>query len=429
MSEYVETLLKESKNFCVLPWIHMHAWPTGKIMPCCIADSSKPVAHYAGRETIIQLMNTEDYRNMRISMLKDEAVDICKRCYDLESLGTWTMRQSHNSRADKDTIDLINDTNEDGSIDQFKMKYMDIRFSNLCNMKCRTCGPECSSLHAQEFVEKRQNKSALKAAFNMNSTMITINKDNSFFKEIKPYLNDVTEVYFAGGESLQTQEHYDSLDYWIKNNLTEQVELTYTTNLSTLKFKNKDLLSLWKKFPKIKIFASLDDNGKRAELIRKGTDWDKIEKNILMIKENVPQVEFGISPTISLYNVWTYPKFFEYLMDKKLISENIPPRVNILTHPWWASIQVMPDKIKKKIIPMYQIYRSKYSYNDHIRNSFAVIQFTIMSASPYFGEESKESKEAIKKFIEYNEELDEIRNENILETIPELIEVYEWALS
>lgn len=429
MSEYVEKLLKESKNFCILPWIHMHAWPTGKIMPCCIADSSKPVAHYAGRETVIQLMNTEAYKKMRVDMLMDEPVEACKRCYELESLGTWTMRQSHNSRVEQDTIDLVDDTNEDGSIDIFKMKYMDIRFSNLCNMKCRTCGPECSSLHAQEFVEKRKNKSALKAAFNMDSTMISINHDKKFFKELTPYLSDVKEVYFAGGESLQTQEHYDSLEYWIKNNLTDQVELTYTTNLSTLKFKNKDLLSLWVKFPKIKIYASLDDRGDRAELIRKGTDWLKIEENILLIKEKIPQVEFGITPTISLYNVWTYPKFFEYLLEKKLISENVPPRVNILTHPWWSSIQVMPDHIKKKVIPMYQIYRSKYSYNEHFRNSFALIQFTMMSASPYFGEESKESKEAVQKFIEYNEEMDEIRNENILEIIPELKEVYEWAIS
>lgn len=429
MSEYVEKLLKESKHFCILPWIHLHAWPNGKVMPCCVADSSKPVAQYTGKESIIQIMNSDEYKRMRVAMVSDEPVEACNRCYELEALGTWTMRQSHNHMKGMDSIDLVDDTNEDGSIDEFKMKYMDIRFSNLCNMKCRTCGPECSSLHAQEFVEKRKGKAALKSGFNMESTMVNINANQKFFKELRPYLADVTEVYFAGGESLQTQEHYDSLEYWIENGLTDQVELTYTTNLSTLKFKSKDLLNLWSKFSKIKIFASLDDKGDRAELIRKGTDWEKIEENIRLIKERIPHAELGITPTISLYNVWTYPKFFDYLMEKKLISENVPPRVNILTHPWSASIQVMPDKLKKKIIPMYQTYRAKYGYNEHIRNSFALIQYTMMQASPYFGEESKESKHALREFIEYNEEMDRIRNEDILKIIPELKEVYEWALS
>ena len=39
---------------------------------------------------------------------------------------------------------MLLDTQEDGGIEEFKMKYMDIRFSNLCNFKCRSCGPGCS---------------------------------------------------------------------------------------------------------------------------------------------------------------------------------------------------------------------------------------------------------------------------------------------
>ena len=34
--------VEDSKHFCVLPWIHMHAWPDDRIMPCCIADSAEP---------------------------------------------------------------------------------------------------------------------------------------------------------------------------------------------------------------------------------------------------------------------------------------------------------------------------------------------------------------------------------------------------
>ena len=32
-----EFLLKESKTFCIYPWIHLHAYPTGEAYPCCHA--------------------------------------------------------------------------------------------------------------------------------------------------------------------------------------------------------------------------------------------------------------------------------------------------------------------------------------------------------------------------------------------------------
>ena len=29
--------LKESKRFCMLPWTHLHSWPDGRVLPCCMA--------------------------------------------------------------------------------------------------------------------------------------------------------------------------------------------------------------------------------------------------------------------------------------------------------------------------------------------------------------------------------------------------------
>lgn len=32
-----EFRLKESMNFCILPWMHIHIMPDGQAMPCCIS--------------------------------------------------------------------------------------------------------------------------------------------------------------------------------------------------------------------------------------------------------------------------------------------------------------------------------------------------------------------------------------------------------
>ena len=134
-------LVKDSKHFCILPWIHFHAWPDKKVMPCCIADSDMPVSEVRSDQSILEMMNSQEYKEMRLKMLADEPVEACNRCYELENDGTWTLRQSQNAVRGMESEDLIECTNLDGSIDEFQMKYMDIRFSNLCNYKCRSCGP------------------------------------------------------------------------------------------------------------------------------------------------------------------------------------------------------------------------------------------------------------------------------------------------
>ena len=32
--------LAEGDAFCILPWIHMHPWPQGKVFPCCLSNTT-----------------------------------------------------------------------------------------------------------------------------------------------------------------------------------------------------------------------------------------------------------------------------------------------------------------------------------------------------------------------------------------------------
>ena len=38
LTEREQFLLKDSKTFCIYPWIHLHAYPTGEAYPCCHAE-------------------------------------------------------------------------------------------------------------------------------------------------------------------------------------------------------------------------------------------------------------------------------------------------------------------------------------------------------------------------------------------------------
>lgn len=427
----VTELVKDSKHFCILPWIHFHAWPNSQVMPCCVADSTMPVSQIKKDESIIQMMNSEDYKKMRLSMLNDKPVEACTRCYDLEKTGNWTLRQSHNTRRGLENIDAVEATNDDGSIDEFKMKYMDIRFSNLCNMKCRSCGPSCSSLWAKEYIEY-EGMEKYEKHFKTKKFLINNNADHKFMNKLLPYLKDVEEVYFAGGEIIITPEHYECLDYWIENGQAEQIELSYTTNFSVLKYKDKDLIDYWKKFPKLQIWASLDAAGDVAEIIRKGTDWDKIVKNIKTLKELVPHAKFQITPTISIWNVFDFPEFFDFLIENDFIDTTTSPRFNTASSPWYANIMILPDDVKRDLIKLYATYINKYSHNADIVSGFRVIQQTLKSGHLNYGganRQSYENKGGILEFKKFNDELDQYRDEKLEDIIPELKAIYAWAAS
>ena len=142
--------------------------------------------------------------------------------------------------------------------------------------------------------------------------------------------------------------------------------MTYTTNFSSLRYKDKDLVGYWKKFPKLKVWASLDGKELIAEFLRKGTDWDKIEENIRYFKESVPHAEFQITPTISIWNVFSFPDFLEYMIEQGLIDANTSPRFNLATFPWYANVQILPNFAKEELKVKYEQYAEKYKDNPEI---------------------------------------------------------------
>ena len=421
-----DVLLNENKAFCILPWIHMHVWPDGRAMPCCIADSDQPFGNVK-EGSIEQVWNSERYKELRLAMLEGKKLDCCRRCYELEdSTYIWTLRKNHNQWFGDKHFDLVEKTAPDGSIPEgdMRMAYMDIRFSNICNMKCRTCGPELSSLHAQEHGELYGEHEVANILRNDGSIIVNIAKHQDYWQQLQKYLPDVEEVYWAGGEPLITNEHYKILDEWIANGKTD-VRLRYTTNFSNLRFKKKSIIDYWKSFQDIQVSASIDANGARAEFMRHGTDWQQIERNRQEMIEKVPHVHFELTPTISLYNVWNWPDFHMDWVERGLVDiENC--RLNMLTGPDFMRIDHIPEDVKIELRSKYIDYKA-WAYDkikdrmiakpgvvkDVLGKIDSVIQF--MNAGTL-------NQEKLRQFFEKNHGLDQHRREDFWSTFPEM----EW---
>ena len=395
--------LYNSKVFCMMPWVHTHIWPNGNAFPCCMSDSDIVYGNL-NDNSLEEIWNSEKYKKLRKNMLNEKESPECTRCYEMEKSNIWTLRKNTNKYYISHW-DRVETTQDDGSVEEVNMGYMDIRVSNICNFRCRTCGPELSSAWYEDH-------SKLYGQPPENPKMMNIANNEKFWNELQPLLLTVEEACWAGGEPIITEEHYKILDFWIENKMKD-VRLRYTTNFSNLYFKKKSILDYWNSFNDVRIAASLDGMGKRGELIRAGTEWDVIEDNRRQMIKECPDVYFEITPTVSIMNVYHLPDFHRNWVDRGLLEPN-NIRVNMLTYPDYYRIQIIPKEERKKFID---------KYNEHIKwidDNFGkgVAKEGFMSILNFL--EQKNYENLIPDFIDRNTPLDELRGESLFEVCPEL---------
>jgi MoaA/NifB/PqqE/SkfB family radical SAM enzyme len=399
LTEREEFLLKESKTFCIYPWIHMHAYPTGEAYPCCHAEMHYPVGNTRFK-SLEDIWYDAPMRELRRDMLAERPNPACTRCYEQEESGFFSGRRSANKHHGHH-IKKVDST-------PFEMTYWDIRFSNLCNLSCRSCGHIFSSSWYQDQSqlagpEWKNNNKALNYAGRT---------ETDIWEQLVPHLDYVEQIYFAGGEPLMMAEHYNILDELERRGRFD-VRLIYNTNFTHTKLKDREVFDYWRKFDSVAVGASLDAMGPRAEYIRKGTNWEIVERNREEMLKVCPQVDFYISPTLSIMNALHLPDFHRDWVDKGLINPQ-DLNVNILQDPAHFRLDIATPEYKEQINARLQ------DHLDWLRPLDSLQRATVGFESAINYMMATDNTQLIPKFWAKTNELDQIRNENILEVIPEL---------
>jgi radical SAM protein with 4Fe4S-binding SPASM domain len=400
--------LFENKTFCMYPWIHLHVFPTGTAMPCCHAEHIGNNSLGNAQQTSLKdLWNSDRMKQLRKNMLSDTADPFCKRCYEQEKSGFFSGRNSANKHFGKH-IARVDSTHDDGTVDDFEMIYWDIRYSNLCNLRCRSCGHIFSSSWYQDQVKLAGKDWAQK-----NKVLNYAGKtETDMWEQLIPHLDYVEQIYFAGGEPLLMEEHYKILEELERRGRFD-VRLIYNTNFTEVKLKDRWVFDYWKKFDSVAVGASLDAMGPRAEYVRKGTLWDQVERNREKMLEICPEVDFYISPTFSILNAWHVPDFHKNWVDKGLIKPS-DLNVNILQDPDYYRIDIAPLSFKEKIKQKYQEHLEWLRPLDQLQRATVGFESAIKFMMAI------DNTALITKFWKRTEELDQLRKENLLDVAPEL---------
>lgn len=400
LTEREKFLLKESKTFCIYPWIHLHAYPTGEAYPCCHAEMGVGQVGDCHKKSLEEIWHDQPMAQLRHDMLNETKNATCARCYEQEESGFFSGRCSANKHHGHH-IKKIQDL-------PFKMVYWDIRFSNLCNLSCRSCGHIFSSSWYQDQVKLAGEEWAKK---NKPLNIAGRNPDD-MWDQLLPHIDYVEQIYFAGGEPLMMDEHYRILEE-LERRERFDVRLIYNTNFTQVKLKDRVVFDYWRKFQSVAVGASLDAMGPRAEYIRKGTDWDTVVRNREQMLEICPGVDFYISPTLSIMNAWHLPDFHRDWVDRGLLKPQ-DLNINILQDPAHYRIDIAPIKYKQRLRIKFEEHLEWLRPLDRLNRATVGFESAIKFMM------ATDNSLLLDKFWQKTQQLDNIRSENIFDSIPEL---------
>jgi sulfatase maturation enzyme AslB (radical SAM superfamily) len=232
------------------------------------------------------------------------------------------------------------------------LQFVDIRNTNLCNLKCRYCGPHFSSQWAEELGKfpSIQHQDLI----DYNDILIT---------------DSLHWMYFTGGEPLISSDHWTLLEELVATGQSKHIALMYNTNLTTIKYKNKNIIDLWKQFKTVNIQCSIDAIGAPLEAIRSGASWEKIKSNLeqLLAVSRNSNISVTLSPVLSILNLWFIDQLYQYAE-----SNNISINLIMLTGPDYLALDVIPDALKSLALEKVDQLESQYKIDpksiSHIKN-------------------------------------------------------------
>lgn len=341
-----------SNTICILPFVHLYTEPKGEMKPCCIAGGfDEPLD--LKKLTIEEAFNSPQMKQLRKDMLEGKRNKVCDVCYKKEDLSGHSPRTDFN----KNNLWKSPEVKEDYSVDS-QFQHIDIRFSNLCNFKCRMCNHDFSSNWFEDSDKIHFGSGAGKTKVMKVSETIV--------EDLIPHLNNVKSFYFAGGEPLIMSEHYKVLKHLhsnlpIKNQNWGNVRplsIHYNTNLSVITYDENSLIDLWKGFDRVFLSISCDGVGKVGEYQRIGFLHDRFVTNLESIRKHFrPEspnmggfgLMYNFQYTTTIFNVYHIFDFIKFMQDNKFIETSAHIDFYYAWNPSYVSLNNLTESEKIRL--------------------------------------------------------------------------------
>lgn len=363
--------------FCPVPWTGLMYNFDGNVKNCIRSANLLGNIKDAPIEQVVLSMGNL----ARQALIVDGEKPInCKPCHDLEvgkkSFDIVSDRVFYIRELKHVPLDTYQTNN-------FDLRTIDVRWTNLCNFACVYCGPEFSSKWASEL--------------NVLTETPTQEQKDAFKQYIFDRAEQLDHVYLAGGEPLLMKENLELLD-----RVRPTTQLRINTNLSKVDTQVFDKIC---QFKNVHWIVSVETVEEEFEYIRHGGQWSDFLDNLNIIRKLGHKISFNM-----LHFVLNYQSVFDCVdFLTSLGFHNNSFIIGPLLNPDYLNIRHLPDNVLNSVkATLEQRIAAKPGFllEDSYRNMLQYIQQPI----------SKNFDESVRQLAE----LDRRRNVNSRKTFKHL---------
>jgi organic radical activating enzyme len=308
------------------------------------------------------LHNTPYKKAQRKIMLRNERPSECQYCWNMEDLGELSDRH-YRSGEPWAEIDLTNVTGDEDVIPT----YVEVNFSNVCNLKCSYCSPQYSSTWADETNRHGAYPTRVPhnepSHFNGRRKPIPVREDNpyveAFWRWWPQLYPKLKHFRMTGGEPLLDKNTYRVFDYVLALPKMD-LHLDVTSNFSVEQPIFDRYLDYVKRLCNTQIehfmqYVSVDTGDWiQAEYIRHGLDAKKLMHNVDQYLTEVPNrnsLTFII--TLNNLSVTGLDQLLDYILELRARYSSTYQRVwfdtPVLRQPRWQSLQILPAAYQRRM--------------------------------------------------------------------------------
>jgi MoaA/NifB/PqqE/SkfB family radical SAM enzyme len=237
--------------------------PNGEVKNCSI---NKNVLGNIQNNDIENILLSNNNVKIKEELLNNVKSWACSSCWETESLQNNTLLGTSNRSYFKRSMGKVIPLTLFDSSNNFKLKQVDLRWRNTCNLACVYCFSDLSSTWAKE----------------LNEELIV---DEKAIERTKKYvfdnINELEHVYLCGGEPLLMKENLEFIK--LIQEKKPNIHVRVNTNLTNI---NSPIYQSLLDCKNVHWIVSVDSIEENFEYIRYGANWVSWLDNLKQLQED-----------------------------------------------------------------------------------------------------------------------------------------------
>jgi organic radical activating enzyme len=193
-----------------------------------------------------------------------------------------------------------------------KVRLIEIRLDNFCDMSCIYC----CSYHSHTIAKQE------------NEENIFYSSNREEYSKVIEWIKTVEQPFrlsFIGGEPTFSKNFYTFFELLLDSNI-ETLHFSFITNGNTTGQKREKLRKLIDRIPptwSVEVILSNESIGRKSELVRYGLDWNTYEENVKYYNNHPAITKIRATMTVSRYTangIYDYMKWLTDTVTKPLMA-------------------------------------------------------------------------------------------------------------